>query len=152
MALALIEGRIEATVRMFDGSWTKKIADSSANSRRTTFRRFSARSSGLMAFETISTKTLIISVRICWPRSTPVLETVMADQQRAIWITVLVTAISAILGLLFAGLVGTGITRPVRLLLQGTREVEAGQLDRSIDVITRDAGCPSLGVKVREVF
>jgi class 3 adenylate cyclase len=64
--------------------------------------------------------------------------TVMADQQRAIWITVLVTAISAILGLLFAGLVGTGITRPVRLLLQGTREVEAGQLDRSIDVITRD--------------
>ena len=64
--------------------------------------------------------------------------TVMVDQQRAIWITVIVTAIAAILGLLFAGLVGTGITRPVRLLLQGTREVEAGQLDRSIDVVTRD--------------
>ena len=64
--------------------------------------------------------------------------TVIADQQRAIWITVIVTAIAAILGLLFAGLVGTGITRPVRLLLQGTREVEAGQLDRSIDVVTRD--------------
>ena len=63
---------------------------------------------------------------------------VMVDQQRAIWITVIVTAIAAILGLLFAGLVGTGITRPVRLLLQGTREVEAGQLDRSIDVVTRD--------------
>jgi class 3 adenylate cyclase len=42
------------------------------------------------------------------------------------------------LGLLFAGLVGGGITRPVRLLLQGTRDVEAGQLDRSIDVVTRD--------------
>ena len=63
---------------------------------------------------------------------------VMVDQQRAIWITVIVTAIAAILGLLFAGLVGTGITRPVRLLLQGTREVEAGQLDRPIDVVTRD--------------
>jgi class 3 adenylate cyclase len=64
--------------------------------------------------------------------------TVMVDQQRATWITVIVTAIAAILGLLFAGLVGAGITRPVRLLLQGTREVEAGQLDRSIDVVTRD--------------
>ena len=32
----------------------------------------------------------------------------------------------------------SGITRPVRLLLQGTREVEAGQLDRSIDVTTQD--------------
>ena len=64
--------------------------------------------------------------------------TVMVDQQRAIWITVIVTAIAAILGFLFAGLVGAGITRPVRLLLQGTREVEAGQLDRSIDVVTSD--------------
>jgi class 3 adenylate cyclase len=64
--------------------------------------------------------------------------TVMVDQQRAIWITVIVTAVAAILGLLFASLVGTGITRPVRLLLQGTREVEAGQLDRPIDVVTRD--------------
>ena len=63
---------------------------------------------------------------------------VMVNQQRAIWITVIVTAIAAILGLLFAGLVGGGITRPVRLLLQGTREVEAGQLDRSIAVVTRD--------------
>jgi adenylate cyclase len=64
--------------------------------------------------------------------------TVMVNQQRAIWITVIVTATAAILGLLFAGLVGGGITRPVRLLLQGAREVEAGQLDRSIDVVTRD--------------
>jgi class 3 adenylate cyclase len=64
--------------------------------------------------------------------------TVIVNQQRAIWITVIVTAVAAILGLLFAGLVGGGITRPVRLLLQGTRDVEAGQLDRSIDVVTRD--------------
>ena len=64
--------------------------------------------------------------------------TVMVNQQRATWITGIVTAIAAILGLLFAGLVGAGITRPVRLLLQGAREVEAGRLDRSIDVVTRD--------------
>jgi class 3 adenylate cyclase len=64
--------------------------------------------------------------------------TVVTDQQRAILITVGVTAIAALLGLLFAGLVSTGITRPVRLLLQGTRDVEAGQLDRSIEVVTRD--------------
>jgi adenylate cyclase len=64
--------------------------------------------------------------------------TVMVNQQRATWITGIVTAIAAILGLLFAGLVGSGITRPVRLLLQGAREVEAGQLDRLIDVVTRD--------------
>ena len=64
--------------------------------------------------------------------------TVIVNQQRTIWITDIVTAIAAILGLLFAGLVGGGITRPVRLLLQGTRDVEAGQLDRSIDVVTRD--------------
>ena len=64
--------------------------------------------------------------------------TVMVNQQRTIWVTDIVTAIAAILGLLFAGLVGGGITRPVRRLLQGTRDVEAGQLDRSIDVVTRD--------------
>ena len=63
---------------------------------------------------------------------------VMVNQRRSIWITVIVTAIAAILGLLFAGLVGGGITRLVRLLLQGTRDVEAGQLDRSIDVVTSD--------------
>jgi class 3 adenylate cyclase len=64
--------------------------------------------------------------------------TVITDQQRAIWITIGVTGIAAMLGLLFAGLVSTGITRPVRLLLQGTRDVDAGQLDRSIEVVTRD--------------
>ena len=60
--------------------------------------------------------------------------TVMVDQQRATWITVMVTAIAAILGLLFAGLVGGGITRPVRLLLQGTRQTSrrASSIDLSM--------------------
>jgi adenylate cyclase len=46
--------------------------------------------------------------------------------------------LAAILGLIFSLFVGTGITRPVRRLLEGTRAVEAGRLDGSIDVTTRD--------------
>jgi class 3 adenylate cyclase len=63
---------------------------------------------------------------------------VLRNQQHAILITIVVTALAAALALLFAILVRGGITRPVRLLLEGTREVEAGHLDRSIEVITRD--------------
>jgi adenylate cyclase len=63
---------------------------------------------------------------------------VLRNQQHAILITIVVTALAAALGLLFAILVSGGITRPVRLLLEGTREVEAGHLDRSIEVITHD--------------
>jgi hypothetical protein len=57
VALAHVDGQIEA-----------------ANSRRTTFRRFNARSSGATPSETSSTKGLIKSARVCWPRSTPVLQ------------------------------------------------------------------------------
>ena len=39
---------------------------------------------------------------------------------------------------MFAMMVGSGITGPVLRLLEGTREVEAGRLDRSISVTTRD--------------
>jgi adenylate cyclase len=63
---------------------------------------------------------------------------VLRNQQHAILITIVVTALAATLGLLFAILMSGGITRPVRLLLEGTREIEAGHLDRSIEVITRD--------------
>jgi adenylate cyclase len=63
---------------------------------------------------------------------------VLRNQQHAVLITIAVTALAAALGLLFALLVSGGITRPVRLLLEGTREVEAGHLDRSINVISAD--------------
>ena len=56
----------------------------------------------------------------------------------AIVISAVVTALAATLGLVFALLVSGGITRPVRQLLQGTREVEAGRLDGTIDVSTQD--------------
>jgi adenylate cyclase len=63
---------------------------------------------------------------------------VLRNQHHAILITIAVTSLAAALGLVFALLVSGGITRPVRLLLEGTRQVEAGQLDRPIDVITGD--------------
>ena len=50
----------------------------------------------------------------------------------------ILTVLAGILGLIFALFVSTGITRPVRRLLDGTRAVEAGRLDGSIDVTTRD--------------
>jgi class 3 adenylate cyclase len=64
--------------------------------------------------------------------------TVMRDQRQAILISAIVTTLAAIVGLVFAILVSLGITRPVLQLLAGTREVEAGRLDRSIDVTARD--------------
>jgi len=64
--------------------------------------------------------------------------TVIGNQRQAIIISAIVTALAAAVGWIFALLVASGITRPVRQLLQGTREVEAGRLDRSIAVSTQD--------------
>jgi class 3 adenylate cyclase len=64
--------------------------------------------------------------------------TVMRNQQRAIVISGIVTGLAATLGLGFAFLVSGGITRPVQRLLEGTREIEAGRLDKPISISTRD--------------
>jgi adenylate cyclase len=64
--------------------------------------------------------------------------TVIREQRQAIWVSAAVTGIAAVLGFVFAMMVGSGITGPVLRLLEGTREVEAGRLDRSISVTTRD--------------
>jgi class 3 adenylate cyclase len=64
--------------------------------------------------------------------------TIRSEQTQAVLISVIVTVLAAIVGLIFANLVGGGISRPVRQLLEGTRAVEAGQLDQSIDVTTGD--------------
>jgi class 3 adenylate cyclase len=62
----------------------------------------------------------------------------MRDQQRNIAISALLTGLAAILGLTFSLFVSSGITRPVRRLLDGTRAVGAGRLDGAIDVTTKD--------------
>ncbi|HVX74690.1 MAG TPA: adenylate/guanylate cyclase domain-containing protein [Bradyrhizobium sp.] len=63
---------------------------------------------------------------------------VMTAQQRTIIISAIVTGIAAVLGFVFAMMVGSGITRPVMRLLEGTREVEAGRLDGAITITTQD--------------
>jgi adenylate cyclase len=63
---------------------------------------------------------------------------VVRQQRQTIVISAVVTVIACVLGFVFATLVGSGITRPVMRLLEGTREVEAGRLDQSISITTRD--------------
>jgi class 3 adenylate cyclase len=62
----------------------------------------------------------------------------MNDQNTATVISVVLTFLAGILGLVFSIFISTGITGPVRRLLEGTQAVEAGRLDGSIDVTTRD--------------
>jgi class 3 adenylate cyclase len=64
--------------------------------------------------------------------------TTMQDEHRILLISTVLTALAALLGWTFSALVGTGISRPVRRLLEGTRAVEAGHLDESITITTRD--------------
>jgi class 3 adenylate cyclase len=64
--------------------------------------------------------------------------TIRSDQIQAVVISTIVTLLAAIVGLIFANLVSGGIIRAVRQLLEGTRAVEAGRLDQSIEVTTDD--------------
>jgi len=64
--------------------------------------------------------------------------TIRSEQSQAVVISAIATALAAIVGLIFANLVSGSIIRSVRQLLEGTRAVEAGQLDQSIDVATGD--------------
>ena len=70
--------------------------------------------------------------------STGAIATIRSEQKQAVVTSAIVTLLSAIIGLIFANLVSGGIIRSVRQLLEGTRAVEAGDLDQSIDVTTED--------------
>jgi class 3 adenylate cyclase/ABC-type sugar transport system permease subunit len=63
---------------------------------------------------------------------------VIHNQWQTMVISAILTALAATIGLGFAWLVSSGISRPVRQLLEGTRDIEAGRLDRPISVNTRD--------------
>ena len=63
---------------------------------------------------------------------------VTRNQRQTMLISIVVTALAATIGLGFALVVSSGITRPVRQLLEGTRHIEAGHLDRPISVSTAD--------------
>jgi adenylate cyclase len=59
-------------------------------------------------------------------------------QQQVMLVSVVLTVLAAILGLLFAGLVSAGVTRPVRRLLEGAKAVEAGDLDGTLVATSKD--------------
>ena len=59
-------------------------------------------------------------------------------QRQAMIIAAILTSLAAALGLLFAALVSSGMTRPVRRLLEGTHAVEAGRLDETLTVTSQD--------------
>ena len=59
-------------------------------------------------------------------------------QHQVMVISVILTVLAAILGLVFAALVSAGVTRPVRRLLEGARAVEAGNLDGTLLATSRD--------------
>jgi adenylate cyclase len=63
---------------------------------------------------------------------------VIRNQRQTMVISAIVTALAATIGLGFAWLVSSGISGPVRQLLKGTRDIEAGHLDRPIRVTTSD--------------
>jgi len=64
--------------------------------------------------------------------------TIRSEQTQAVLISAIATLLAAIVGLIFANFVSGGIIRSVRQLLEGTRAVEAGDLDQSIDVTAGD--------------
>jgi class 3 adenylate cyclase len=59
-------------------------------------------------------------------------------QHQVMLISVALTGLAAVLGLAFAALVSAGVTRPVRRLLEGAKEVEAGHLDGTLVATSRD--------------
>jgi class 3 adenylate cyclase len=59
-------------------------------------------------------------------------------QHLVIVVAVLLTVLAAALGLAFSVVVSSGLTRPVRHLLEGTRAVEAGNLDHKLAITSHD--------------
>jgi class 3 adenylate cyclase len=62
----------------------------------------------------------------------------VAKQQQVMLISVFLTMLAAVLGMVFALLVSAGVTRPVRRLLEGTRAVEAGDLGGTLVATSQD--------------
>jgi class 3 adenylate cyclase len=62
----------------------------------------------------------------------------MRQQQKVVITAIVLTALAAALGLVFSVIVSTGLTRPVRRLLEGAQAVERGQLDHTLAVTSQD--------------
>ena len=59
-------------------------------------------------------------------------------QHRVTLIAAFLTLLAGILGLVFSLMVSAGVTRPVRRLLEGAKAVEAGKLDGSVPITSKD--------------
>ena len=59
-------------------------------------------------------------------------------QNAVMMIAIVLTALASLLGLVFAVIVSTGLTRPVQRLLERTRAVEAGRLNGTLAVTSHD--------------
>lgn len=62
----------------------------------------------------------------------------ISKQNQVLLISIVLTFLAAILGLVFAALVSAGMMRPVRRLLEGARAVEAGHLEMTLAVTSED--------------
>lgn len=62
----------------------------------------------------------------------------LANERQVLRINVLLTTLAAILGLLFGTLIVRGLTRPVRDLLLATDQIERGNLEVQVPVVSRD--------------
>lgn len=62
----------------------------------------------------------------------------LANEHRVLQINILLTSLAAILGLLFGTLIVRGVTRSVRDLLSATDQIERGNLETQVPVVSRD--------------
>jgi class 3 adenylate cyclase len=61
-----------------------------------------------------------------------------SEQEGVTWISVIVTALAAFLGITLAAIMTLALVRPVKRLVAGTRAIEAGTLDVEIPVTSSD--------------
>ena len=61
-----------------------------------------------------------------------------AHQQQILRLNTFITAAAILAGLLFAGIITSGLVRPIRRLLDGTTDVEHGRLDVRVPVTSAD--------------
>jgi adenylate cyclase len=64
--------------------------------------------------------------------------TTLRKQREVMIVSAALTVLAIILGLAFSLLVSAGLVRPVRRLLEGTRAIEAGDLDQTFLVTSKD--------------
>jgi class 3 adenylate cyclase len=137
-ALARIDGRIDSLIsdnrRYLNQESEQLLADLDARDF-TALRRGLARADALR--DELNAKIELVRNEMLRV-STGAVRTIRSQQTQEVVVTAIVTLLASIVGLIFANFVSGGIIRSVRQLLDGTRAVEAGQLDKPIAVTASD--------------